>query len=379
MQRARITAVIAGATAVVLVLSGCGSKKSDSTTPAATGASTAAAPTTGTSATASTSGTTAATAFKACMVTDTGGLDDKSFNASAYAGLEQAQSAGKVSVPQPLESQSESDYKTNIDNLLTQKCKVILTVGGLMAAATGAAAKANPDQHFIEVDNAGNGTNWQGLQFDAAQGGFLGGYLAAGYSKSGVVATYGGLNIPPVTVYMDGFWEGVQYYNKVKGKSVKVLGWSEKTQKGTFGGGFVDQNKGKSLTNNFIAAGADVIFPVAGGLGLGSAGVAQSTKKAVVIWVDTDGFISAPQYKSVFLSTVFKDVKGAVYTAVSAASSGTFQTKDYVGTLANGGTGLSPFHDFASKVPAALQTELKTVQADIISGKIKLHSPSSPK
>jgi basic membrane protein A len=312
------------------------------------------------------------------MVTDTGGIDDKSFNASAWAGLQQAQSEGLATVSY-LQSKTETDYKTNIDNLLSQKCSLIVTVGGLMAQATGDAAKANPTQHFAEVDNAGNGSNWLGLQFDAAQGGFLGGYLAAGYSKTGVVATYGGLQIPPVTVYMDGFWEGVQYYNQQKGKSVKVLGWDETTKKGTFGGGFVDQNKGKQITQNFINQNADVIFPVAGGLGLGSAGVAQSTGKAVVIWVDTDGYLSAPQYKDVFLSTVFKDVKGAVYTAVKQDSGGSFSTTDYIGTLANNGTGLSPFHDFESKVPADLQTELKTVQADITSGKIKITSPSSPK
>ena len=357
-----MTALIAGAAAIALTATACGSKKSSAGNTATTiGSSTSAA------------------SFKACMVTDTGGIDDKSFNASAYAGLRQAQTQGRVTVPQPLESKAETDYKTNITNLLSQKCNVILTVGGLMGAATKAAAGANPNQHFVEVDNPGNGTNWQGLRFDAAQGGFLGGYLAAGYSKTGVVATYGGLQIGPVTVYMDGFWEGVQYYDKQKGKSVKILGWDEKTKTGTFGGGFVDQNKGKSLTQNFINQNADVIFPVAGGLGLGSAGVAQSTKKAVVIWVDTDGYLSAPQYKAVFLSTVFKDVKGSVYTAVTDAAAGTFATKDYVGTLANGGTGLSPFHDFDAKVDSTLKSELTQIKADIISGKITLTSPSSPK
>ena len=377
MQRERMTAVIAGVTAVALVMTGCGSKKA--TSSGTTGSTPAGNSAPAGGARSPPPSTAAASSFKASLVADTGGIDDKSFNTSAYAGLQQAQAAGKATIPQPLGSKTEADYKTNINNLLGQKCSVILTVGGLMGAATGAAAKANPKQNFIEVDNPGNGKNWQGLQFDTAQGGFLGGYLAAGYSKTGVVATYGGLQIPPVTGYMDGFWEGVQYYNQQKNKSVKVLGWNEKTQKGTFGGGFTDQNKGKSLTNNFIASKADVIFPVAGGLGLGSAGVAQSTKKAVIIWVDADGYISAPQYKDVFLSTVVKGIKDAVYKAVVADSSGTFVSKDYIGTLANGGTGLAPFHDFASKVDPGLQAELKTVQADIVSGKIKTNSPASPK
>ena len=106
------------------------------------------------------------------------------------------------------------------------------------------------------------------MQFNTAQGGFLGGYLAAGMSKTGKVATYGGLNIPPVTIYMDGFWEGVQYYNKQKGKNVQVLGWDEANQKGgTFANSFTDANKGKQITQQFQQQGADIIFPVAGGTG----------------------------------------------------------------------------------------------------------------
>jgi basic membrane protein A len=122
-----------------------------------------------------------------------------------------------------------------------------------------------------------------------------------------------------------------------------------------------------------------VVFPVAGSSGLGAPAVAQSTGKAVVIWVDSDGFVSAPQYDSVFLSTAYKNVNDAVQKAVEDASGGTFAAKDYLGTLTNGGVGLSPFHDFASKVDTGLQADLKTVQADIISGKIKITSPAQPK
>jgi basic membrane protein A len=313
------------------------------------------------------------------MVTDTGGIDDKSFNASAWAGMQAAQSAGKATVSY-VQSKTEADYTTNINNLLAKKCGLIVTVGGLMATATQNAAKANPNQHFAEVDNPGNGKNWQGLQFNAAQGGFLGGYLAAGYSKTGKVATYGGLKIPPVTVYMDGFYDGVQYYNQQNSKKVQVLGWNEPKQSGSFAGGFTDQTKGQQLATNFMNQGADVIFPVAGGVGIGSASVVKSSGgKATVIWVDTDGCIAAAQYCSVFLSTVFKDVKGAVQTAVTADSSGAFTAKDYIGTLANNGTGLSPYHDFATKVPAALQSQINAVKADIIAGKIKITSPSQPK
>ncbi len=324
--------------------------------------------------------TTTTSSFKACMVTDTGGIDDRSFNASAWAGMNAAKAAGKADVSY-VQSKSESDYAPNISQLVGEKCQLIVTVGGLMGQATAAAATKTPAQHFAIVDSNGNGTNVEGLQFNTAQAGFLAGYLAAGYSKSGKVATYGGLKIPPVTIYMDGFWEGVQYFNSKKGKSVQVLGWSENAQSnGSFAGSFTDQSQGQQLANNFIAQGADVIFPVAGGTGLGSAGAAAASNgKVVIIWVDTDGVESAPQYAGVFLTTAFKNVDNAVQKEVTDASGGTFPTTDYVGTLANGGVGLSPFHQFDSKVDPGLKSDLDQIKKDIIAGTIKITSPSQPK
>ena len=373
LRRTYGVAITAGVAALALLLGACGSKSKGGGTTAPPGGGGGS----NSSGTSGSSGSGGAANFKACMVTDTGGIDDKSFNASAWAGMQG--SGAKVSYVQ---SKTEADYTTNISNLLAQKCQLIVTVGGLMGTATSNAAKANPSQHFAEVDNPGNGTNWQGLQYNSAQGGFLGGYLAAGYSKTGKVATYGGLGIPPVTIYMDGFWEGVQYYNQQKHKNVQVLGWDEKTQKGSIVGGanaFTDQTKGQQLATNFVQQGADVIFPVAGGTGIGSAAYAQSSKKAVVIWVDTDGCESAAQYCGVFLSTVFKDVKGSVQKSITDDASGQFSSKDYIGTLANNGTGLSPFHQFASKVPQDLQTELKDIQQKITSGEITITSKAQPK
>jgi basic membrane lipoprotein Med (substrate-binding protein (PBP1-ABC) superfamily) len=215
--------------------------------------------------------------YSACMVTDTGGIDDKSFNAAAWAGMQAAQSAGKAKV-QYVASKTQADYAPNIAALIAKNCKLVVGVGGLMSDAINAAAKSHPSTHFAIVDAGGNGKNVQGLQINTAQSGFLGGYLAAAYSKSGKVATYGGLAIAPVTIYMDGYWEGVQYYNQQKDKKVQVLGWDEKTQKGTFAGSFTDQTKGQQISQNFINQGADVIFPVAGGTGLGSAAAAQAAK-----------------------------------------------------------------------------------------------------
>jgi len=378
--RSRAGAAIAGAAAIALVLAGCGSKSSgnkNSSAPAGGNQTSAAAP--GTTGAAPASTPAGNSSFLACMVTDTGGINDKSFNQSAWQGMQAAQTDGKAKVSY-LPSTTASDYSKNISALEAKKCGLIVTVGFLMADATTAAAKATPTQHFAIVDNNGNKSNVQGLLFNTAQAGFQAGYLAAGYSKSHKVATYGGQQFPTVTVYMDGFYEGVQYYNQKHNAKVQVLGWDEKTQKGQFAGSFTDQTKGSQIAKNFMSAGADIIYPVAGGTGLGSAAAVKAANNGTsVIWVDTDGCISAAQYCSVFLTTTFKGIQTAVKTAVEAGSGGTFGTTDYVGTLQNGGTGLSPYHDFASKVPQSLQAEVTQVGKDIQSGTIKIQSKSQPK
>ncbi|WP_198653871.1 BMP family lipoprotein [Actinocorallia populi] len=327
-----------------------------------------------------TSGTTANSDYKACMVTDTGGIDDRSFNAASWAGIQAGikQVGGEEKF---IASSSENDYVPNITGLVKENCTLVVTVGGLMGEATTEAAGQNPNQQFAIVDSPTvEGQKIYGMQFNTAESSFLAGYLAAGMSKTGKVATFGGMAIPPVTIFMDGFWEGVQHYNKTKGKDVQVLGWDEtKPKSGSMADHFNNQAKGKSITQNFIQQGADIIFPVAGGTGLGAAAAAKETNgKASVIWVDTDGCEFASQYCDVFLTSVLKDVKGAVENAVVNGSKGEL-TGGYLGDLENDGTGLAPFHQFDSKVPAELKTELEKIKTDIVDGKIEITSPSQPK
>jgi basic membrane protein A len=360
-QTLRAGAVI---TVVALLAAGCGSSKS----PAASN-SAAAGP-----------------KFKACMVTDTGGIDDRSFNASSYEGLKEAKAAepSKITI-QYLQSSSASDYVPNINAFIQQKCGIIVTVGFLMGPATQTAAKAHPNQKFAIVDYsyAPPLSNVDALLFNTAQDGFLGGYLAAGMSKSGKVATFGGQKLSTVTIYMDGFWDGVQYYNAKHHKNVKVLGWNEKTQKGSFVGNFTDLTAGQRLTNTFITEGADIIFPVAGGVGLGSAKAVQlansNGQNVNMMWVDTDGCVSAATYCKFFITSVEKGIQTAVKNAVLTAAKGSLKGGNYIGTLSNGGVQLAPFHDFASKVPASLQSELNQVKSGIESGSIKIATASPVK
>ena len=358
-----------------LLAAACGSSTSNTS-----GSSSASAKPSGSSSSASTAGK-----FLGCMVTDTGGIDDRSFNASSWQGMQEAQTAdpSKISVTY-LQSTTQSDYTPNINTFVAKKCGIIVTVGFLMAAATQSASKANASDKFAIVDNAYTPAlkNVDALLFNTAQDAFMGGYLAAGMSKTGKVATFGGEKLPTVTIYMDGFYDGVQYYNQKHGTHVSVLGWSEKTQNGSFTGDFTNQTNGQNLTQTFITEGADVIFPVAGNVGLGAAKAVQNadasagSQKVNMEWVDTDGCISAAQYCKYFITSVTKGIQTAVKNAVTTAAGGSFTGGNYIGTLQNGGVALAPFHDFASKVPSSLQSELNTVKQGIISGSIKVATKS---
>jgi basic membrane protein A len=316
------------------------------------------------------------------MVTDTGGINDKSFNQSAWEGMQEAAAANSSVTVKYLPSTAESDYVPNINQFITDKCGIIVTVGFAMGTATQTSSTKNPKQDFAIVDNSYGKVipNIDTLVYNTVQDGFLGGYLAAGMSKSGKVATFGGAQYPTVTIYMDGFYDGVQYYNQQHKKNVQVLGWNETTQKGEFTGDFTNQTKGQTVTNTFIQEGADIIFPVAGNVGLGAAKAVQTADAAGgsvnMEWVDTDGCVSAAQYCKYFITSVTKGITSSVKAAVLSAQSGSFKGGSYIGDLSNGGVLLSPFHDFASKVPASLQAELKTIQTGIENGSIKTPTKS---
>ncbi len=213
-------------------------------------------------------GTAGASDFKACMVSDSGGFNDKSFNESGYNGLKDAEESLGIKTA-TAESKQESDFAPNIDTMVGQNCNLIVTVGFLLATATGDAAQANPDTNFAIVDSTAQDAdgntieldNVKPLSFNTVEASYLAGYLAAGMSKTGTVATYGGIQIPTVTIFMDGFVDGVAKYNEVHGTSVKTLGWDSKAQNGSFTGDFEDQSKGQQLTNTFIDQGADIILP----------------------------------------------------------------------------------------------------------------------
>jgi basic membrane protein A and related proteins len=367
-------ATAALAVSASVVIAACGS--STSSAPSGSGSSSPAA--------GSSSSAAAAAKFTGCMVSDTGGVDDRSFNAASWAGMQAAQAANSNISVKFSTSTSPSDYTPIINTFLSQKCNIIVSLGFAMGDATKAAATAHPSQKFSIVDNSYSPTlpNVDALVFNTVQDAFLGGYLAAGMTKTGKVATFGGQEFPTVTIYMDGYWDGVQYYNQKHGTHVQVLGWNEKTQKGSFTGDFTNQTKGQNLTQTFISEGADIIFPVAGNVGLGAAKAVQQadaqagSQKVNMEWVDLDGCVSAATYCKYFITSVLKGETLAVKTAVLAAAGGSFKGGNYIGTLANGGVSLAPFHDWDSKVPASLKSELQQISKGIQDGSIQTPTKS---
>lgn len=304
-----------------------------------------------------------------CQVTDVGGIDDRSFNATVWQGIQNAQTDFGVKISN-LESQQQTDYERNINEFMEADCDLIVTVGFLLGDATAAAAEANPEQNFAIVDFAYDPeiANVLGLTFATDQAGFMAGYLAAGATQTGVVATFGGLNIPTVTIFMDGFYYGVQYYNQQNGTDVQVLGWDPAApDQGLFAGGFESLDDGRTLAEGLMAEGADIIMPVAGPVGLGSAQAVQTAGDAWIIGVDTDWTISAPDYADVILTSVVKRMDVAVYDAIEAVINGTFAGGTYVGTLENDGVGLGTIAD---SVPAELVSEVEALADGIISGEI---------
>ena len=316
--------------------------------------------------------------FCARMVTNSGGLDDRSFNETSWKGLEQAADDYDIDVD-VLVSTSETDLAPNVEQAVATGCGFVLTVGWELAPATGEQAAANPDVDFAIVDEVVDAPNVKPIVFDTAQAAFLAGYLAAGVSQTGKVATFGGGNQPPVTLFMDGFVDGVAKYNEVHGTAVQALGWDKATQDGVFTGDFEDINKGLTTAQGFIDQGADVILPVAGQVGEGAARAALDSGAASVIWVDSDGYETlSADLRGVILTSVLKNTGDAVVEIVKSSMDGTFDNAAYIGTLDNGGVDIAPYHDLAGKVSAELAAEIDQLRADIIAGTISVTSPSTP-
>ncbi len=332
------------------------------------------------------SGSSAASDFKACAVSDAGGWDDRSFNESAYNGLEAAKEKLGIAI-NTAESSSDADFAPNVEAMVDDGCNLIIGVGFNLEKALHDSATNNTDLHYALVDSSFTDAdfntvtidNARPLLFNTAEAAYLAGYVAAGMTKTGKVATFGGKPIPSVTVFMDGFADGVAAYNKAKGTNVELLGWDKASQNGSFTQSFDDQSLGKQQAQQFIDQGADIIMPVAGPVGLGAAAAAKENGSTLIIGVDSDWYEANPDYSSIVLTSVMKQIGASVEQAISDSVDGKFTADPYVGTLENGGVSIAPFHDFDSQVPQELKDEVTKLTDQIKSGELKVESQNSPK
>lgn len=318
--------------------------------------------------------------FLPCILSDAGGFNDKSFNQLSYEGVTEAAEELNADF-QEFESKNENDYQGALEGFVAAGCDMIVTVGFALSAATVESATANPDIEYVLIDDAADndfdGTkdadNIKPILYNTAQAAFLAGYAAADYSESGTVGTYGGQPFPTVTIFMDGFKQGVDYYNAEKGTDVKVVGWDGK--EGVFTGGFDANEKATNTAKQIIDQGADVILPVGGPIYQGAlTAIADSGKEIALVGVDADFYETDPNTQDVVFTSILKNMKVSTYETVLAAGEGEFDAEAYVGTLENGGVGLASFHNFESLISDTLAAELETVTAGIIDGSIPVTS-----
>jgi basic membrane protein A len=335
----------------------------------------------------------AAKDYKACVAYDTGGLGDKGFNDLAQKGLADAKAAGYETAE--AEATSATDYAANIQRLIDQGCKTIITVGFNQGAATAEKAIANPTIGFAQVDTTWAGgpgagpdftpgtaddipvpANFTGLDYQIDQAAMLAGYLAAGFSKTGKIATYGGQPFAGVTRFMDGLYAGIKYYNEKKSKSVVLLGWDgDKT--GTFVNGsnpWGDSAKGESLAQGFLDQDVDIVHPVAGGTGNGSIKAMFEAGKWA-IGVDTDQYVSLGKpTNAALLTSAQKAIDVSVLDVINKNASGDLGGEDYSGTLANEGVLLADYHDLADEIAAipGLTDEIEALRTAITGDTIKV-------
>jgi basic membrane protein A len=383
-RSARLLTLVA---ALALVIAACGGSDDDSTTTEAdAGATTTEAGDTTTTEAMDTTTTEAMdtttteamgefTPVATCFVTDDAGVDDRSFNALGWKGVNDAVASGAVA-PDPilLESASSADYQPHVETCLAQGAEHIVTSGFKLADTTGTFAAANPDVQWTIIDFGSLGDNVTGLEYQTDEGAFAAGYLAAGMTQTGIVATYGGVNIPTVSIFMDGYARGVAHYNEVKGTDVRVIGWDVEAQDGTFTGVFDPADPiVRATCESQLDEGADIILPVGGAINQPCGTAIQDRGiEGALIGVDADAFEAMPeQYMDVWLTTILKGIDIQVQRSLEAHASGEpTGGSSTVGTLENGAIGLAPYHAWEDRVPAELDAEVQQLLADIADGTI---------
>lgn len=291
------------------------------------------------------------------MVTDTGGVNDQSFNQSAWEGMQELESSEGYKVSY-LESKQESDYATNLDKAVDSGAELVWGIGFAMAEAVGNAATQNPDIQFAIIDNTNpnDAANITGVMFHAEQPSFLVGYIAACTSTTNKVGFVGGMSSDIISQFEYGYKAGVAYANAEKGKNVEVSA--------QYAESFTDSAKGKAIATSMFTDGCDIVFHAAGGVGTGVIEAAKDAGK-FAIGVDRDQAYLAPDN---VLTSALKNVNVAVVDVSKKLISGELKggTNVVLGA-AEGAVGIPEAHDhYADDVyQAALALEDKIKNGEI--------------
>jgi basic membrane protein A len=313
-------------------------------------------------------------AEKVCVVLDTGGENDKSFNEFTLKGARDAAEEEGLEFAH-IVSEAATDYEKNIDNFITEGCGLIITVGFLMGDSTAAAAQANPDVKFAIVDYSyfpgagcaedvadcyteeGGLANVTSLMFAEDEVGYLAGVLAGCMSDSGVIGSVSGMEIPPVVRFVVGYQTGAASQNP----DIETLN--------VYIPDFNDPSTGKQAGESMVASGADIIFGVGGNTGNGGL-LAAHEAGLLAIGVDVDQYETYPEVAGSLVTSAAKNMDVAAGDAVRAYVAGNLEGGIQLATVENGGVGLAPYHDQDSNIPDECKTAVEEAEAGLAAGTI---------
>ena len=294
------------------------------------------------------------------LVTDVGEVDDKSFNQSAWEGVQKAADEYGATINY-VETKDTKDYGSNIALFADQNYDLIVTVGFGMGEATGIAGNDYPDIHFIGVDQWFDGSipNVTGLLFHEDQSGYLAGALAASLSKTGTVAAVLGTDlVPPVVAFKEGYEAGAKAVNP----GINVI---STYHPGGLDVAFTDPEWGATTAKQAIDNGADVIFGAGGKTGNGALDETAAHEGLFCIGVDTDQWLTDPVAHPCLVSSAMKLIVPGVFDLITQFRDGTIPAGVYYGAA-----GLAPFHDFDSAVPQDVKDLLDGLNAGLADGSV---------
>ncbi|MGL4730847.1 MAG: BMP family lipoprotein [Clostridium sp.] len=307
------------------------------------------------------------------LVTDEGGLNDKSFNQSADTGVKKAKEEFDIDY-KTIESSKKEDYEPNLQALVEEKSNLTFAVGFQLSAAMKNIAAANPDSHFAIIDEVVEAPNVQSITFKEEEGSFLMGVIAGKMTKTNKIGFIGGKDFPTIQKFESGFLAGVKAVNPEAAKGLECTD-EEGKQPGQYvkyADSFNDPNKGYEIAKSLYDSGCDVVYHASGGTGTGMFKAAKELKeKGKEVWgigVDMDQTITLPEYADVILSSMIKKVDLATYEATKDVVDGKFEAGHKVLGIKEGGIGIA--ETTSKNTPEEVVNEVKSYEKKIADGEI---------